>query len=270
MSTPPNYTILGNCNSANYGGTAYWNNQQGNVTSVGANGGSSFFGTYDQNGNVWEIIHYQSDGKILCYGGAFDSRSEGNSFGSLLITNSARINNIGFRVCANSGLNLTNFVTVSGTNNSDPSRDHLGAVNYPYQISKYTITNTQYVEFLNSVATSGTQNQIQNIELWPFNIKMRDQPDGGIVNAGQSPNMSYSVKYNFQDKPVNYVNWYNAARYVNWLYNNKNPTNIVGLNLNTTENGVYFLNFVNNETISPIINKDKYWLPTRSEWIKAA
>jgi len=264
MSTPPNYSILGNCNSANYGGTADWNSQDGNVTSVGANGGYSFFGTYDQNGNVWEIIDYQNNGKILCYGGSYST----SSFGSLEVSRSTKSAEIGFRVCANSGLSISNFVTISGVNNSgDPTRDNLGSISYNYNISKYTITNTDYVAFLNSIATSGTDAQISS-DIWPYNANMTLDSRGGISNAGQSPSISYSVKTNMGDKPVNFITWYSAARYANWLHNNK--PNTAGLSLNSTESGVYTLNFANSSSIPVAVNKNTYWIPNRSEWIKAA
>ena len=41
-------------NNANYGRVADWNGQDGNVTTVGTNGGASAYGAFDMNGNVWE------------------------------------------------------------------------------------------------------------------------------------------------------------------------------------------------------------------------
>jgi formylglycine-generating enzyme required for sulfatase activity len=41
-------------NFANYSQGADWNGQDGNVTTVGTNGGSSFYGAFDMSGNVWE------------------------------------------------------------------------------------------------------------------------------------------------------------------------------------------------------------------------
>jgi len=41
-------------NVANYGRGANWNDQDGNVTTVGTNGSPSFYGAYDMNGNVYE------------------------------------------------------------------------------------------------------------------------------------------------------------------------------------------------------------------------
>jgi len=41
-------------NFANYHHTADWNSQNGNVTTVGTNGGPSGYGAFDMSGNVWE------------------------------------------------------------------------------------------------------------------------------------------------------------------------------------------------------------------------
>ena len=41
-------------NFANYNNGADWNSQDGNVTTVGTNGGASAYGAFDMSGNVWE------------------------------------------------------------------------------------------------------------------------------------------------------------------------------------------------------------------------
>jgi formylglycine-generating enzyme required for sulfatase activity len=41
-------------NFANYNFAADWNSQDGNVTTVGTNGGPSAYGAFDMSGNVWE------------------------------------------------------------------------------------------------------------------------------------------------------------------------------------------------------------------------
>ena len=41
-------------NFANYNSGADWNGLDGNVTTVGTNGGASFYGAFDMSGNVWE------------------------------------------------------------------------------------------------------------------------------------------------------------------------------------------------------------------------
>jgi formylglycine-generating enzyme required for sulfatase activity len=44
----------GTGNFANYNSGADWNSQNGNVTTVGSNGGASVYAAFDMGGNVWE------------------------------------------------------------------------------------------------------------------------------------------------------------------------------------------------------------------------
>jgi formylglycine-generating enzyme required for sulfatase activity len=41
-------------NFANFNSVAGWNSQNGNVTTVGTNGGASAYGAFDMSGNIWE------------------------------------------------------------------------------------------------------------------------------------------------------------------------------------------------------------------------
>ena len=64
------------------------------------------------------------------------------------------------------------------------------------------------------------------------------------------------------NKPVNYVNWFDAARVANWLHN--------GQGSGSTETGAYTLN---NATTgdAPAVNPGaSYFLPTEDQWYKAA
>lgn len=65
---------------ANFNYDADWNSQNGNVTSVGTNGGPSYYNTYDQNGNVWELTDNNGSGESsdskISLGGAWDSSPE--------------------------------------------------------------------------------------------------------------------------------------------------------------------------------------------------
>ena len=67
-------------NIANFGNGAVWNGQTGNVTSVGSAGAlsASYYGTYDQGGNVYEWNEHPEDpmgdhwGSRGCRGGAWN------------------------------------------------------------------------------------------------------------------------------------------------------------------------------------------------------
>jgi sulfatase modifying factor 1 len=48
-------TVGGTGNFANYSSQGSWNSQTGNVTTVGTNGGPSYYGAFDMSGNVGEL-----------------------------------------------------------------------------------------------------------------------------------------------------------------------------------------------------------------------
>ena len=64
-------------NVANYDRGAVWNGKAGNVTSVGSAGrrSTSFWGTYDQGGNVAEWTETISSVRRVVLGGSFSDRS---------------------------------------------------------------------------------------------------------------------------------------------------------------------------------------------------
>ena len=49
-----NGSAAGTGNFANYNLAADWNSQDGNVTTVGTNGGASAYGAFDMSGNIYE------------------------------------------------------------------------------------------------------------------------------------------------------------------------------------------------------------------------
>ena len=92
-------------------------------------------------------------------------------------------------------------------NAADPSTGY-GSVGYAYNIGKYEVTNSQYAEFLNAKGGSNS-NGIYNVGMTGY----------GIAQTGSSGSYTYSVTSGFENKPVVYVSWYDAARFTNWLGN---------------------------------------------------
>lgn len=160
----------------------------GMVTSVGTNGLPSYYGTYDQNGNAAEWIEDSISSSTnlsqFAAGGSWKTGLD-NSIGVTGLRNitsfvrNSGYENIGFRIAAQygitdiahisaaTGLNLE-FTNVTNVNNlpdetnlylySDNTyaaygADDLGVVAKNYRIGKYEVTNSQYVRFLNAVAT---------------------------------------------------------------------------------------------------------------------
>jgi formylglycine-generating enzyme len=134
----------------------------------------------------------------------------------------------------------------------------IGSVNYNYSIGKYDVTVGQYAAFLNAVAATDTY------ELYVPNMAT-DLNVAGIAQNGNSGSFTYSV-IGSPNHPITYVNWFDAARFVNWLSNGQ-PTGAEGTG--TTETGTYTLNGSNPTNVAR--NSNATWvIPTESEWYKAA
>ena len=151
------------------------------------------------------------------------------------------------------------FRTVSNAGNAgDPNSFGRGGVAYEFRIGTFEVTNAQYVEFLNAVAASDPSGL--------FNANMGTNPRGGITRSGNDGSFTYAVKPNMDNKPVNFVSFFDAARMANWL------TNGQGLNggSGSTESGVYTLNANTLTAITRnLSNPNQVFLPTESEFIKA-
>jgi formylglycine-generating enzyme required for sulfatase activity len=130
-----------------------------------------------------------------------------------------------------------------------------GAVGYTYQIGKYEVTNAQYTAFLNAADPSGANaNGV-------YNSNMGSNARGGITyTAGAASGAKYTIRTSMGDKPVNYVSWYDAARFANWLHN--------GQGSGSTETGAYTLSL--NTGIITKNGEANVWLPSEDEWYKAA
>ncbi len=128
-----------------------------------------------------------------------------------------------------------------------------GAVGYSYLIGKYEVTNSQYAEFLNNVATVSDPFSL-------YNSGMDTDVVGGITQSGTPGAFSYSTKPNMGNKPVTFISWFDAARFVNWMSNGQGGAD--------TETGAYT---ITGGTASAAHSPGaQYWLPTIDEWYKAA
>jgi formylglycine-generating enzyme required for sulfatase activity len=141
-----------------------------------------------------------------------------------------------------------------------------GAVPYSYNIGKYDVTNSQYAEFLNTKDASGAN----LLRLW--NSDMGEPASGGISFNGLNPAGSrYVLVAGRQKHPVNYVTWYDAVRFANWLNNGQGDSD--------TETGAYTLLHEGSPTPTPVpsnalsITRNPgatVFLPNENEWYKAA
>ena len=148
------------------------------------------------------------------------------------------------------------WVTVGDPGNAaDTAPAGYGDVADAFRIMKYEFTNQQYTDFLNSVAATDTYSL--------YNASMGSQARSGITRAGTSGSYTYSVKNNMGDKPVNFVDWFAAARVSNWLMNGATGTS-------STETGAYTLVGGTSGTAPAVNNGATFYIPTEDQWYKAA
>lgn len=144
-------------------------------------------------------------------------------------------------------------------NAPDPLTGNLyGSVSYDYRIGTTEVTNAQYAEFLNFKAASDP--------LGLYNTSMSSDARGGITRSGSDGSYTYTTKANLANKPVNYVSWYDAIRFANWLHN--------GQGAGDTETGAYTLlggtaTPTNGSSITRNVGAT-WFLPSENEWYKAA
>jgi formylglycine-generating enzyme required for sulfatase activity len=138
------------------------------------------------------------------------------------------------------------------------SQGTFGAVAYEYRIGTTEVTNAQYAEFLNAKAASDP------LELYTTN--MDSDARGGITRSGSDGSYTYTAKTDMGNKPVNWVSWYDAIRFSNWLHN--------GQGSGDTETGAYTLlgfDIEPSNGLSITRNVGATWfLTSEDEWYKAA
>lgn len=293
----PNSSLNNSANFNNAAGSGW----PAKVSAVGNNGRKSYYGTFDQNGNVYEWI--EDDIKIGSYssqqyvcGGSWRTFENNALRGYISTPRNSGLDDVGFRVCSKAGysnpvvesLLTLSFVRVDDINNpADPSpiyteswtnrfddsndqptpvtKNNLGVVSYPYRINTYEITNTQYAIFLNNVATSGSA--ISGL----YKTTMNSSDIGGITRSGDGSitPYSYHVKTNMENMPATFIDYLSAIRFINWISNGA-PTG-TGVPNGVTEYGSYIIESGPGGVDQITKNRDQnYWLPTLDEWHKAA
>jgi formylglycine-generating enzyme len=162
-----------------------------------------------------------------------------------------------------SSVTFTSVPVGNSGNGADPLTGR-GAVAYEYSITSTEVTNAQYAAFLNAVDPTG----VNPHDL--YNPDMTNATGFAVVKGGinfdpgaQAGNL-YTPKPNYGDKPVNYVSFYDAARFANWVMTGD------------TENGFYTFTDTNTlasqGTHGPNQHNGMNWvaIPNHDEWYKAA
>lgn len=136
-----------------------------------------------------------------------------------------------------------------------PDDTGYGAVAHDYAISKYEITNAQYAEFLNAVATETDAHGLYNPQM--AGIDFPPAPIGF--------ERFYEVVPGFADRPVDHVSVFDAFRFANWLHNGQ----LSGAQgIASTESGAYTM-----ELSRLAIRRNPgalFVVPDADEWYKAA
>ncbi|MDM8008604.1 MAG: SUMF1/EgtB/PvdO family nonheme iron enzyme [Phycisphaerae bacterium] len=169
------------------------------------------------------------------------------------------------------GLTSLETVPVGNPGNAGDTRyparefSSFGSVSYPYNIGKYEVTAGQYCEFLNAVAKTDTYG-LYNTYMW------EPHPAGDygckIQQVGTSGDYTYTVASDYANRPVNYVNYWDACRFANWLHNGQ-PTGVQGMG--TTETGAYTL--TPEGMVDGTVSRNATWkwaVTNGDEWYKAA
>jgi formylglycine-generating enzyme required for sulfatase activity len=153
------------------------------------------------------------------------------------------------------------LVTVDDIGNACDAQSQgcFGAVAYSYEISKYEVSNDQYVDYLNAVAATDT--------FGVYNAGMAAGV-GGITQSGTSGSFTYSAISGRGGMPVASVSFYDTLRFANWLANGQ-PTGAQGAG--TTEDGSYTITALGiaNNTITRN-GGATIVLASEDEWYKAA
>lgn len=138
-----------------------------------------------------------------------------------------------------------------------------GRVDYEYRIGRFEVTAGQYTEFLNTVAKTDTYGLY-------YGGMFSDSYGCRIARTGNQGSYMYSVAAEWANRPVNFVNWGDAARFANWLHNGQRSG---AQDLATTEDGSYFLDGATSQaTLLAVTRKPgaTWVIPSENEWYKAA
>ena len=263
--------------TANYGSYGAWGSyNNGYVTTVGTNGSSSYYGTYDQSGNVWEWIENGIDTKRFLCGGSWKSNFfelDSTSSKSKIIDMYNRISDdYGFRVGTYTHPNSLNvndpgyYVAIGNKCNIDYKG--VGNVRYDYMIGKYPVTVIEYVRFLNAIAKH--PKIVSLLDLYPFDHNM------SAINKiydTNSQTYSFTSKDGLEQKPITLVSHTNAQRYINWLSGGMTDY-LIPTSTTDISSIINMLDFGLSYQISPLVHHRKhssaYFLPNLDEWYKAA
>lgn len=162
------------------------------------------------------------------------------------------------------------WVTVGSPGNAgydgpDPTGQYRGAgrVDYEYRIGRFEVTTSQWTEFMNAALDRPANDAIPFVDyplVWGASGTTPNNPDG----------LRWRVPAGREMRPVGGVSWRTCAILCNWLENGK------ATNREAFLNGVYDVSTFGSNPDGSITDQlahtpgSNYWIPTLSEWVKAA
>ena len=175
-------------------------------------------------------------------------------------------------------------VPVANTGNTPDTRYETpgyGAVDYEYRIGKYEVTAGQYCEFLNDVDPNGSNadglyNSSMDTSLYGCQITWNAGASKYDFSGGTAEAPG-STAADWENRPVNYVSWYNAAMFANWLtsgdiHQGAYDTS-AGAGWGDSDAGNYAgITPRGSAAMDALVNTygKVYLIPTEDEWYKAA
>jgi len=150
-----------------------------------------------------------------------------------------------------------------------------GAVDYAYNIGTYEVTAGQYCAFLNAVDPNGSNTDgLYNSSMdsssygcqitWNAGASTYDFSGGTVEAPG-------STAADWENRPVNYVSWYDAAMFANWLTTGSIHQGAYDTSAGAGWGGSDAGNYTGIDRASAISTYGKvYVIPTEDEWYKAA
>ena len=165
------------------------------------------------------------------------------------------------------GLVCVDTVNVGDAGNAADTDTGYGAVNYDYAIGKYEMTVSQYVAFLNAVASVPPNAGVAG--LWDKGMeKPKSYVTSGLIKRSGSGTAAdpyiytemadTSLGQNSGRRAILNISWFSAARFANWLHNGATKTA-------STETGAYTLNGATSGVFFK--NPDaRWWIPSEDEW----
>jgi len=161
------------------------------------------------------------------------------------------------------------FVVVGSIDNPADPISGCGRVSYAFEMQREEVTNSDYADFLNSVARISDPKQL-------YSLLSAQHFFGGLVRTRQESGFHYAPKPGYERLPVTFVSWLDAARYANWMHYGMPDTG--ASDLGTTEGtesvGAYdtrnfHLSGQGGWLPATRNRAARYWLPSCDEWVKA-